>query len=50
LFKISDFVLGGKEIATSLYSSLEKTEIDSLWCIQYSELAVSPFFSDKVMA
>jgi len=51
LFKISDFILGGKEIVTSLYSSLEKTDRQTdrqTVYGAYSELRVSPFFSVKI--
>ena len=47
MFKISNLVLGGKEIVTSLYSSLGKTEREIVYGA-YSELAGSPFISVKL--
>ena len=49
MLKIINLVQGGKEIVTSLYSSLEKTDRDRETVYgRCSELAGSPFVSVKI--
>jgi hypothetical protein len=47
LFKINNFVAGGKEIVKSLYNSLEKTQRETVYCGN-SEQAGSPFIIVKI--